>query len=54
MKKLIEENEEIKKKKAQNQLKNQEICTNFKLQTHFQDLQNNVSSISEVYISIYH
>ena len=45
MKKLIE-------KKAKNKLKNQELCANFQLETHFQALQNTVTSISKVDISI--
>ena len=47
MKKLIE-------KKIQKSTKNQEIAANFEFQPHFQALQNNVLSIYEVYISIYH
>ena len=47
MKKLIE-------KKDRNQLKTQEICANFKIETHFQALQNTVVSNSEVYITLYY
>ena len=45
MKKLIE-------KKPKTNKKNQEICSNFELETHFQALQNTVASISEDDISI--
>ena len=34
--------------------KNQNVCVNFELQTHFQALQSTVVSISEVYISLQH
>ena len=44
MKKLIE--------KSQKLTKNQEICSNFELETHFRNLQNTVVSISEIEISI--
>ena len=44
MKKLIE-------KKAKNYLKNQEICANFAFEPQLQAMQNNVLSISGVYIS---
>ena len=45
MKKLLE-------KKAKNKIKNQEICANFELETHFQASQNTVVSIAEDHISI--
>ena len=45
MKKLLVKKPKINKK-------NQELCTNFQLETHFQALQNTVASISEVDISI--
>ena len=34
------------------ELKNQEKCANFQLETHFQTLQSTVDNISEVDISI--
>ena len=39
-------------KKPKTNEKNQEICSNFELETHFRALQKTVASITEVEISI--